>query len=109
MGLHVILARIDACNASIWLTGLVLDHFQHELRVVGQVSTESVVVVYVLLNSRGQFFGAIENLWNRVNLLEGVENIADAVNVARGALILATRGHPDCEVEAVRHHCTCCF
>lgn len=53
MGLHVVLAGIDTCNAHIWLTGRVLDDPQHELRIARQVSTESVTVMYVLLNSPG--------------------------------------------------------
>lgn len=58
MGLHVVLTGVDTCNVCIWLTGLVFDDPQHELRIAGQVSTESVTVMYVLLNPLGQFFSA---------------------------------------------------
>jgi hypothetical protein len=96
MGLHVVLACIDTGNMCIWLTGFVLDDPQHEVWIAEQVSTESVTVVYVLLNSVGQFFSAIEDLWIRVHLLQGIENVADPIDIARGPTIFATQVHPDC-------------
>jgi len=92
----VVFAGIDTRNACIWLAGLGLDDPQHELRIAGQVNTESVTVMYVLLDSPRKFFSAIEDLWVRVNLSQGIDNVTDPIDVARGPAVFATNVHPDC-------------